>query len=48
MLSSSQRPGSFVFTTIQQITDVTSITSVAVPNDEQQAVPHRAREVRDS
>ena len=32
-LSRSQRPGSFVFTTIQQITDVTSITIVAVPND---------------
>ena len=33
MLSSSQRPGSLVFTTIQQMTDVTSITIVAVPNE---------------
>ena len=33
ILSSSQRPGSFVFTTSQQITEVTSMTTVAVPND---------------
>ena len=33
MLSSSQRPGIFVFTTSQQITDVTSITTVAEPNE---------------
>ena len=32
-LSSSQRPRNFVFTTIQQMTDVTSITIVALPNE---------------
>ncbi len=32
-LSRSHRPGSFVFTTIQQITDVTSMTDEAVPNE---------------
>ncbi len=31
MLSSSQRPGSLVFTTIQQITEVTSMMRVALP-----------------
>ena len=45
-LSSSQRPGIFVFTTIQQITEVTSMISVALPTREQQAVPHRRAEVR--
>ncbi len=30
MLSSSQRPGRRVFTTIQQITEVTSMTMVAL------------------
>ncbi len=32
MLSRSQRPGSLVFTTIQQMTEVTSMMSVALPN----------------
>jgi hypothetical protein len=31
MLSSSHRPGSLVFTTIQQMTDVTSMITVALP-----------------
>ena len=33
MLSSSHRPGILVLTTIQQITDVTSMTTVAEPNE---------------
>jgi hypothetical protein len=33
MLSSSHRPGSFVFTTIQQMTEVTSMITVAVPRE---------------
>ena len=44
MLSRSQRPGSLVFTTIQQMTDVTSMTIVAVPNESRklfQTVPGR-------
>jgi len=32
-LSSSQRPGSGVFTTIQQMTEVTSMISVALPKE---------------
>ncbi len=45
-LSSSQRPGSLVFTTIQQMTDVTSITIVAVPNESRRLFHDRTREVR--
>src|SRR6266702_2204120 len=44
-LSRSQRPGSLVLTTIQQMTEVTSMITVALPK-ERIGVPHRAGEVR--
>ena len=40
--------GIFVRTTIQQITDVTSMTMVAVPSDEHEAVPDRRARTADS
>jgi len=41
-LSRSQRPGSLVFTTIQQMTEVTSMMRVALPN-ERSSVFHTER-----